>query len=112
MRFTVDCVYVSLKSDSNSLFTGEVTAITFVVTFIITLTATLIFVMTYIVLKKKFGDEVNPISEQPKEKALCELVDLPNKTISEVNFELEPNPAYGTIRNMTMDTNPAYESCK
>ena len=86
MRFTLDCVYISLKLDSNSLSTGEVTTITFVVTFIITLTATLIFVMTYIVLKKKFGNEVNPNSEQPKEKALSELVDLPNKMISEVNF--------------------------
>ena len=78
-------VYVSSKLDSN-LSTGEVAAITFVVTFIITLTATLIFVMTYIVLKKKFGNEVNPNSEQPKEKSLCELVDLSNKTISKVNF--------------------------
>ena len=114
MRFTVNCVYVSLKSDSNSLSTGEVATITFVVTFIITLTATAVitFVMTFIFLKKKFGIEVKPNSELPQEKALYELVDSPNKTISKVDLELEPNPAYGTIRNVTMDTNAAYESCK
>ena len=111
-RFTVDCVYISLKSDSNSLFTGEVAAIIVVLTFIITITTIVIFVMTYIVLKKKFGFEVKPNSEQPKEKALCELVDLPNKMISEVNLELEPNSAYVTSHNLTMNTNPAYESCK
>ena len=114
MRFIVDCIYVSLKSDSNSLSTGEVATITFVLTFIITLTATAIitFAMTFIFLKKKFGIDFKPNSELPQEKTLYELVDSPNKTISKVDPELEPNPAYGTIHNMTMDANPAYESCK
>ena len=28
------------------------------------------------------------------------------------DLELQPNPAYGTSHKVTMDTNPAYESCK
>ena len=110
MCFSINC----LESDSNSLSTGAVATITFVVTFIITLTVTAIatFAMTYIFLKKKSGIEFKPDSQPPQEKALYESVDPPNKTITKDDFELQPNPAYGTSHKVIMDTNPAYVSCK
>ena len=100
---------------SDSLSTGAVAIITFTLTFIITLTVTAIvtFIVTYYCIKKKFWIEFKPNNQPPQETALYEPVDPSNKkTITEDNFELQPNPAYGTSHKVIMDTNPAYESCK
>ena len=101
-----------LEKDSDSLSTAAVSIIT--LTFIITLTITAIvtFMVTYKYIKRKFGIEFKPDSQPQQEKALYESVDLPNKTITKDDFELQPNPAYGTSHKVIMDTNPAYVSCK
>ena len=98
---------------SDSLSTGAVATITFTLTFIITLTVTAIvtFIVTYCCVKKKFGIELKPNNQQPQETGLCELVDPSNKTSTKEDFELQPNPAYGTSDKVIVYTNPAYESC-
>ena len=99
---------------SDSLSTGAVATITFTLTFIITLTVTAIvtfIVAYYCVKKKKFGIELKPNNQPPQETGLYELVDPSNKTSTKEDFELQPNPAYGTSDKVIMDTNPAYESC-
>ena len=97
------------ESDSNSLSTGAVATITFVITFIImTATAIVAVIVTYICVRRKLE---NPKSQSPQEKALYEQVDPPSHTITKEDLELQPNPAYGTSVKVVMDTNPAYESC-
>ena len=51
-------------------------------------------------------------NKQKNETALYEQIVQPNNTVTKDNFELQPNPAYGTSHKVTVDTNPAYESCK
>ena len=99
---------------SESLSTGAVATITFTLTFITTLTVTAIvtFIVTYYCIKKKFGIEFKPNSQPPQKTALYEPVNLSNKTFTKDDFELQPNPAYGTSHKVIMDTNPAYETYK
>ena len=91
----------------------EVTvAITFVITFIVTLIiATVITAnITYICVKRKF-ERIFKDKEQSK-TVLYEQIGPSNRTITKSDVELQPNPAYGVSREVIMDTNPAYESCK
>ena len=83
-------------------------------TFILTLTTTAIvtFIVTYICVKRKFANIYNPNDQSPQEKVLYEPVGPSSHTISKNDFELQPNPAYGTSHEVIMDTNPTYESCK
>ena len=96
-----------------SLSTEVAVAITFVITFILTLTiATVITsIVTYICVKRKF-EKILHKNEQRNKAVLYEQVGPSNKTISKNDLELQPNPAYGTSHEVTMNTNPAYESCK
>ena len=99
----------------DSLSTGTTVAITFVITFILTLIiATIItFIVTYICVKQKFEKILQDLkNEQQNKTVLCEQVGLPSHTVTKDDLELQPNPAYGTSNKVTMDTNPAYESCK
>ena len=43
---------------------------------------------------------------------LYEQIVLPDKTVTKNDVELQPHPAYGTSHEVTMDTNPAYNSYK
>ena len=103
---------------SHSLSTGAAVAITFAVTFILTLTVTAIitFIVTCICVKRTLDkgrtDYPKQQSPGPQEKVLYEQVCLPSQTVTKNDLELQPNPAYGTSHKVTMDTNPAYESCK
>ena len=115
MRAFLKCLYLdNLGSESDSVSTAAVATITFTLTFIITLTVTAIvtFIVTYYCVKKKFGIELKPNSQPPQPTGLYEQVDPSNKTITKDDFELQPNPAYGTSHKVIMDTNPAYESYK
>ena len=102
----------------DSLSTGAAIAITFVTTFILTLIiATIItFIVTYICVKQKFEKILQDQKVQDKQQnktVFYEEMGLPSHTDTIMNnFELQPNPAYGTCHEVTMDTNPAYESCK
>ena len=68
--------------------------------------------MTYYCVKKKFGIELKPNNQLPQPTALYEQVHPSNKTITEDDLGLEPNPAYGISHKVIMDTDPAYENCK
>ena len=96
-----------------SLSTEAAVAITFVITFILTLTiATVITsIITYICVKRKF-EKILHKSQQQNKVVFYEQVGPSNKIITKNDVELQPNPAYGTSHKVTMDTNPAYESCK
>ena len=99
----------------DSLSTGATVAITFVITFILTLIiATIItFTVTYIYVKQKFEKILQDLkNEQQNKTVLYEQVGLPSHTVTKDDLELQPNPAYGTNNKVTLDTNPAYESCK
>ena len=105
------------SSDSSGLSTGAVVVITFTVTFIVSVTATAIitFIVAYVCVKRAFekaNNTHNPNDPMPQEKVLYEQVCIPSKTVTKNDLELQPNPAYGTSYKITMDTNPAYESCK
>ena len=102
-------------SGSDSLSTGAIATITFIVTFIITLTATAIvtFIVTYVIcVKRKFENAFNHNNQSPQEKIIYEQVSPTSQAISKNDLELQPNPAYGTSHEVIMDTNHAYESCK
>ena len=106
------------NSGSDSLPTGAAVAITFAVTFILTLTVTAIvtFVMTCVCVKRIYEStnnvcNSNDMSPQ-EEKMLYAQVDPPCNRTTKNYLELQPNPAYGTSHKVTMDTNPAYETCK
>ena len=88
-------------------------------TFILTLTVTAIitFIVTYVCVKRTLDKANNTHnlkhhSPGPQEKVLYEQVRLPSHTVTKNDLELQPNPAYGTSHKVTMDSNPAYESCK
>ena len=107
-----------MSDDSGILeSTVGVAVITFTVTFILTLTATAIitFIVTYLCVKKTF-EKANNVKKAndppPQEKVIYEQVGLPSHTVTKVDLELQPNPAYGTSHRMIVDSNPAYESCK
>ena len=117
-------------SGSKESSTGAAVIMTFVVTFIITLTATAIvtFMVTCVCVKRQYespNNKQSPQEENPnnnqspqqekvlnEEKALYEPVSLPSHIVTKEDLELQPNPAYGTSKNVVMDTNPAYESYK
>ena len=106
---------LSLSTGSDSLSTGAVVAITFIVTFIITLTAIAIvtFIVAYMIcVKRKFESAFNHNNQSSQEKVLYEQVSPTSQAITKNDLELQQNPAYGTSHKVTMDTNPAYESCK
>ena len=50
--------------------------------------------------------------KRKNETALYEQIVQPTNTVTKDALELQPNPAYGTSHKVTMDANPAYESCK
>ena len=91
-----------------------------IVTFIVSVTATAIitFIVAYVCVKRtltKVNSAIqvyNPNESPPQEKVLYEQVLPPMNTVTKNELELQPNPAYGTGCKVTMDTNPAYESCK
>ena len=100
----------------DSLSTGAVVAITFVITFILTLTsATVItFIVTYICVKRRFEKILQDFvkDKQQNKTVLYEQIVPPDQTVTKNDMELQPNPAYGTSHKVIMDTNPAYESYK
>ena len=99
----------------DSLSTEAAVAITFVITFILTLIiATVItFIVTYICVKRKFEMILQDSKDKQQNKTvLYEQIIRPDQTATKDDLELQPNPAYGTSHKVTMDTNPAYESCK
>ena len=106
------------NSDESGLSTGAAVAIALVVTFILTLTVTAIitFIVTYVCVKRTLDKasthNLKHHSPSLQEKVLYEQVRLPSHTVTKNDLELQPNPAYGTSHKVTMDTNPAYESCK
>ena len=51
-------------------------------------------------------------NKQQNKTVLYEEMGLPSNTFTKDDFELQQNPSYGTSHKVTMDTNPAYESCK
>ena len=103
-------------SDNSGLSSVAVAVITFAVTFIVSVTATAIitFIVAYVCVKRTFekANTHNPNEPVPQEKVLYEQVVPSNHTVTKSDVELQPNPAYGTSCKVTMDTNPAYESCK
>ena len=92
-------VYVAGNS---GLSTGSAVPIASAVTFIITLTATAIitFIATYVCVKRTLdkANTHNHKHQSPDSQAevLYEQVCLPSSTIIKNDFELQPNPAYGT----------------
>ena len=106
------------SSDDSGLSTVVVVIIASAVTFILTLTVTAIitFIVAYVCVKRTLdkANSHNPKQQSPgpQEKVVYEQVCLPSHTVTKNDLELQPNPAYGTSHKVTMDTNPAYESCK
>ena len=90
--------------------------ITFAVTFIVSVTATAIitFIVAYVCVKRTYEKPNihSSISPSSHNKVLFEQLGPSSKIITKKDVELQPNPAYGTSCKVTMDTNPAYESCK
>ena len=116
MMLYIHFLYVAIHICINqlgSLPTEVVVAITFVITFILTLIiATVITsIITYICVKRKF-EKILHKNEKQNKAVFYEQVGPSNKTVTKNDLELQPNPAYGTSYKVTMDTNPAYESCK
>ena len=103
-------------TDNSGLATAVIaSAVTFILT--LTVTAIITFIVTYCVCVKRTLDKaknhnLKQQSPVPQEKVLYEQVCLPSHTVTKNDLELQPNPAYGTSHKVTMDTNPAYESCK
>ena len=104
--------------ESSGLSTIVAVVIASAVTFILTLTVTAIitFIVAYVCVKRSL-DKANTYnlkqqSPGPQEKVLYEQVCLPSHSVTKNDLELQPNPAYATSHKVTMDTNPAYESCK
>ena len=94
---------------------GAAVVITFVITFILTLIiATIItYIVTYICVKQKFEKILQNLDDKQQNKlVLYKQVNSSSHTITKGDLELQPNPAYGTSHKLTMDTNPAYVSCK
>ena len=113
-------IIISLHFTGNGvsgLSTGAVAVITFAVTFIVSVTVTAIitFIVAYICVKRTFKKAYNAYNlnkQSPKDQAVYEQVCPPSHIVAKNDLELQPNPAYGTSHKVTMDTNPAYESCK
>ena len=106
------------SSDNSELSTITVAIITFGATFIVSVTVTAIitFIVTYFCVKRTL-DKANTRNHKhqspgPQEKVLYEQVSSTSQAVTKNDLELQPNPAYGTSQKVTMDTNPAYESCK
>ena len=99
----------------DSLSTEAAVIITFGITFILTLiiTAVITFIVTYICVKRKFEKILQDMKDKQKNKTeIYKQVVQPTNTVTKGALELQPNPAYGTSHKVTMDINPAYESCK
>ena len=107
-----------IESSGNSgLSTVIIAVIASAVTFIVSITVTAIitFIVTCICVKRtldKAHTHYHKHQSPDPEKVLYEQVTLPSHTVTKNDLELQPNPAYGTNHKVTMDTNPAYESCK
>ena len=103
-------------SDNSGLSSVAVAVITFAVTFIVSVTATAIitFIVTFICVKRTFEKPNIHSSIEPSshDKVLYEQVGPSSKIVAKNDVELQLNPAYGTSYKVTVDTNPAYESCK
>ena len=105
---------------SSELSTAAVSVVACAVTFTLTLTVTAIitFIVTYYAcVKKTFkkADTHDHNKQSPQDKIVYEEVRPPiasSHAVTKNDLELQPNPAYGTSHNITMDTNPAYESYK
>ena len=102
------------NSESDSLSTGAVAVVSSVVTLIVSVTTTTVitFIVTYVCVKRKFEYMYNPKHQSAQEKVLYEQAKSPSSTVTKNDLELQANPAYGTSHKVTMDANPAYESCK
>ena len=99
----------------DSLSTEAAVAITFVITFILTLIidTVITFIVAYICVKRKFEKIQQDLKDKQQNKTvLYEQIIPPDQSVTKDDLELQPNPAYGTSHTVTMDTNPAYESCK
>ena len=107
---------MSYNSTIDSLSTEAAVALTFVVTFILTLIIDTIitFIVTYICVKRRFEKILQDHLKDKKQNktVLYEQIFPPGQTVTKNDVELQPNPAYGTSHEVTMDTNPAYESYK
>ena len=101
------------NSGSDSLPRGVV-AIIFAVTIILTLivTAVFTFVMTCVCAKRIYKNTNNVCNSNDMSLQEKIQVDLPCNPNTKNDLELQPNPAYGTSHKVTMNTNPAYETCK
>ena len=98
-------------SESDSLSTGAVAAVTCIVTLIVsvTVTAVITFIITYVVCVKR-KCIFNPEHQSTQEKVLYEQVGSPSSTITRNNLRLQPIPTCETSHTVTMDTNPAYQT--
>ena len=102
---------------NSGLSTVAVAVIASAMTFtLLIVTVIITFIMTYVCVKRTF-DKANAHypkhqSPGPQEMVLYEQVGPTNQTITKVDVELQPNPAYGTSHKVIMDTNPVYDSCK
>ena len=99
----------------DELSTKVAVAVTFVITFIFTLTiATVITsIITYICVKRKFEKILQGFkNEQQQQNKTVFYEEVGPDPSNKDDLELQPNPAYGTSQNVTMDINPAYGSCK
>ena len=105
-------------SDSDSMSCGSVVAIACVTTFIVTLisASVITFAVTYIFVKKRLASiQQGTTGKHPMatiDTVVYETVGPSRQTITKMDLELQPNPAYGTSHEVTMDANPVYESCK
>ena len=68
----------------------------------------------YICVKRRFEKTLQDHlkDKQQNKTVLYEQIVPPDQTVTKNDVELQSNPAYGTSHKVTMDINPAYESCK
>ena len=106
------CHIIQLDSLSTEATVSLIFAVTIIVTLIIDTVIT--FIVTYICVKRRFEKilQDHMKDKQQNKTVLYEQIVLPDQTVTKNDVELQPNPAYGTSYKVTMDTNPAYESCK
>ena len=100
-----------LCNNVGSLSTEVAVATTFVMTFILTLIiATIITaIITYICVKQKFERIIQDLKNKEQGKiVLYEQVGPSNQAITKDGLELQPNPVYGTSRELIYN---GYQSC-
>ena len=84
--------------------------ITFILTLIIATVITSI--ITYICVKRKFEKILQDFKNEQQQNKTVFYEEVGPDPSNKDDLELQPNPAYGTSKKVTMDTNPAYKSCK